>query len=50
MMFSVVWTSRMSLNDMEKYYDNRRALWGLKCGERRITEPLFLEVLDISGP
>ena len=34
---------------MEKYYDNGLALWGLKCGERRITEPLFLEVFDIRG-
>lgn len=34
---------------MEIYYDSGWALWGLKCGERRITEPLFLEVLDIRG-
>ena len=34
---------------MERYYDNGLALWGLKCGERRITEPIFLEVFDIKG-
>ena len=34
---------------MEKYYDNGLALWGLKCGERRIAEPIFLEVFDIKG-
>ena len=34
---------------MEKYYDNGAALWGLKCGKRRITEPLFVEVFDIRG-
>ena len=34
---------------MEKYYDNGLALWGLKCGERRITGPMYLEVFDIKG-
>ena len=34
---------------MEKYYDNGAALWGLKCGKSRITEPLFVEVFDIRG-
>lgn len=34
---------------MEKYYDNGLALWGLKCGEKRITGPMYLEVFDIKG-
>lgn len=34
---------------MEKYYDNGLALWGLKCGERRITGPMYLKVFDIKG-